>query len=104
MGEICSLQWRQINWTEGKLYLQAQDTKTSTPRVLYLTGDLYRVLHTWKSRCDLKWPACLWICHRGGIPTELEAFLEKGLSGGGGWAHGEGCLERPEGLAGEDPA
>ena len=67
MGEICSLQWRQINWTEGKLYLQAQDTKTNTPRVLYLTGDLYRVLHKWKSRCDQKWPACPWICHRGGI-------------------------------------
>ena len=67
MGEICSLQWRQVDWTEGKLYLQAQDTKTSTPRVLYLTGDLYRVLRTWKMRCDLKWPACLWICHRGGI-------------------------------------
>ena len=44
MGEVCSLQWRQVNWTEGKLYLQAQDTKTNTPRVLYLTGDLYRVL------------------------------------------------------------
>jgi integrase len=67
MGEICSLQWRQVDWTEGKLYLQAQDTKTNTPRVLYLTGDLHRVLRTWKMRCDLKWPACLWICHRGGI-------------------------------------
>ena len=67
MGEVCSLQWRQVNWTEGKLYLQAQDTKTNTPRVLYLTGDLYRVLYTWKRRCDIKWPACLWICHRGGI-------------------------------------
>ena len=67
MGEVCSLQWRQVNWTEGKLYLQAQDTKTNTPRVLYLTGDLYRVLQAWKHRCDMKWPACLWICHRGGI-------------------------------------
>jgi len=67
MGEICSFQWRQVNWTEGKLYLQAQDTKTNTPRVLYLTGDLYRVLPAWKSRCDIKWPACPWICHRGGI-------------------------------------
>jgi integrase len=44
MGEVCSLQWRQVNWTEGKLYLQAQDTKTNTPRVLFLTGDLYRAL------------------------------------------------------------
>ena len=67
MGEVCSLQWRQVNWTEGKLYLRAQDTKTNTPRVLYLTGDLYRVLQAWKNRCDMKWPACPWICHRGGI-------------------------------------
>ena len=67
MGEVCSLQWRQVNWTEGKLYLRAQDTKTNTPRVLYLTGDLCRVLQAWKTRCDLKWPACPWICHRGGI-------------------------------------
>jgi len=67
MGEVCSLQWRQINWSEGKLFLRAQDTKTSTPRVLYLSGDLYRVLETWKRRCDLKWPACPWICHRGEI-------------------------------------
>ena len=67
MGEVCSLQWRQINWTEGKLFLQAQDTKTNTPRVLYLTGDLYRVLLAWKTRCDKKWPSCSWICHRGGI-------------------------------------
>ncbi len=67
MGEVCSLQWRQINWTEGKLFLQAQDTKTNTPRVLYLTGDLYRVLLALKTRCELKWPACPWICHRGGI-------------------------------------
>ena len=34
MGEVYSLQWKQINWTEGKLFLKAQDTKTKTPRVL----------------------------------------------------------------------
>ena len=67
MGEVCSLQWRQINWTEGKLFLQAEDTKTKTPRVLYLTGNLYRVLMAWKTRCENKWPTCQWICHRGGI-------------------------------------
>ena len=67
IGEVCSLQWRQINWVEGKLFLQSQDTKTNTPRVLYLTGDLYRVLQTWKRRCEEKWPDCPWLCHRGGI-------------------------------------
>ena len=48
MGEVCSLTWNQVNWAEGKLYLNAQDTKTDTPRVLYLTGDLLRVLMVWK--------------------------------------------------------
>ena len=67
MGEICSLQWRQVDWTEGKLYLQAKDTKTNMPRVLYLTEDLYRVLRTWKMRCDLKWPAAY------GSVTEAES-------------------------------
>jgi len=67
MGEVCSLVWSQVNWTEGKLYLKAQDTKTDTPRVLFLTGDLLHVLTVWKQRCDQKWPHCPWICHRGGI-------------------------------------
>jgi len=49
MGEVFSLKWSQVNMTEGKLLLKAQDTKTDTPRVLYLTGDLYRVLAAWGS-------------------------------------------------------
>ncbi len=67
MGEVCSLQWDQVKLTDGKLYLKAQDTKTETPRVLYLTGDLLRVLEAWKQRCEAKWPKCPWICHRGGV-------------------------------------
>jgi hypothetical protein len=70
MGEVCSLEWRQINWTEGKLYLRAQETKTDTPRILYLTGDLLKILVAWKQRCEAKWPSCPWICHRRGIRLE----------------------------------
>jgi len=70
MGEVSSLKWSQVNWSAGKLSLKAQDTKTETPRVLYLTGDLLRVLTAWKQRCDRKWPQCPWICHRGGIRLE----------------------------------
>jgi hypothetical protein len=55
-------------WTG--LSLSAQDTKTETLRVLYLTGDLLRVLMAWKQRCDQKWPQCSWTCHRGGIRLE----------------------------------
>ena len=67
MGEVYSLQWKQVNWTQGKLFLKAEDTKTNTPRVLYLTGDLLRVLMTWKTRSETKWSQCPWICHRGGV-------------------------------------
>ncbi len=67
MGEVCSLTWDKINLTEGKLSLESKDTKTSEPRVLYLTGDLLRVLEAWKLRCGVKWPQCQWVCHRGGV-------------------------------------
>jgi integrase len=70
MGEVCSLEWKQINWTEAKLSLLAPDTKTNTPRILYLTGDLLKVLVAWKQRCEAKWPSCHWICHRGGVRLE----------------------------------
>jgi integrase len=66
MGEVCSLRWEQVSWTEGKLYLKAQDTKNETPRVLYLANDLYRVLRAWKQRCEANWPTCPWICNYAG--------------------------------------
>lgn len=31
------------------------------PRVLYLTGDLYRVLYPWRERSQAKYSACPWI-------------------------------------------
>ncbi|MDA2910262.1 site-specific integrase [Nitrospiraceae bacterium AH_259_D15_M11_P09] len=70
MGEVCSLTWDRVSWTEGKLYLKAQDTKTREPRVLYLTGDLWRVLEAWKPRCVQSWPSCAWICHRNGVQLQ----------------------------------
>lgn len=70
MGEVFSLTWDQVNWKAGKLYLRAQHTKTESPRVLYLTGDLLRLLTAWKQWCNSKWPHCIWICHRGGIRLE----------------------------------
>ena len=56
----------------GETLSEAQDTKT-THHGFYLTGDLYRVLLAWKTRCDKRnGPACPWICHRGGI--RLQSF------------------------------
>ncbi len=70
MGEVCSLTWGTVNLAEGKLSLKAQDTKTEEPRVLYLTGDLWRVLEAWKLRCVQSWPSCAWICHRNGVQLQ----------------------------------
>ncbi len=67
MGEVFSLQWSQVNMSDEKLFLKAQDTKTGIPRVLYFPQDLSRVLEAWKQRCEEKWSSCPWICHRGGI-------------------------------------
>ena len=71
MGEVFSL-----DWTEGKLYLKAH-TKTDTPRVLYLTGDLLRVLTV----CEEKWPDCPWIT---GEPTLRTSSIPGGNTWG--WA------------------
>jgi hypothetical protein len=43
MGEVFSLEWKQVNLKEGKLYL---------------TGDLPRVLIVWKQQYEKKWPDC----------------------------------------------
>ena len=50
MGEVYSLQWDQVSWPKHKLFLHAHVTKTKEPRVLYLTGDLVRVLEAWQDR------------------------------------------------------
>jgi len=70
MGEVFSLEWRQVSWPDGKIYLEAEDTKTDEPRVLYMTDDLRRVLEAWKQRTTERWPSCRWICHRKGNRLE----------------------------------
>jgi len=68
MGEVFSLEWRQVSWQDGKIYLEAEDTKTDEPRVLYMTDDLRRVLEVWRRRTVDRWPLCKRICHRNGKP------------------------------------
>lgn len=56
MGEVCSLQWKQVNC---------------------LTGDLALVLLVWKKRCEKKWPSCPWMCHREGSGYEPSSTPEQ---------------------------
>ena len=76
-GRSFSLDWKQVDLIEGKLFLRSQDTKTDSPRVLYLTGDLLQVLMQWKQRCEQKWP------NVPGFATG-EGFVCKSLIGHGG--------------------
>jgi integrase len=68
MGEVFSLEWRQVNWQDGKISLETEDTETDEPRIMYLTDDLRRVLAAWRQRAQQRWPSCRLICHRKGQP------------------------------------
>ncbi len=66
IGEILGLTWSQVDLTEAKLFLKPFQTKTETPRTVYLPPDLHRVLVEAKRRRDAKYPACQWVCHKNG--------------------------------------
>ena len=65
-GEILGLKWDQVDMKEGKLWLTPQETKNETPRIVYLSGDLYKVLTWTKQQRDLYYPSCPWVCQRNG--------------------------------------
>lgn len=65
-GEILGLKWEQVDLKEGKLWLKPQETKNETPRIVYLPGDLYRVLAWAKQQRNLYHPSCPWVCQRDG--------------------------------------
>jgi integrase len=65
IGEILGLKWAQIDLAEGKLSLTPLQTKTETPRVVYLPPDLHHVLLEARRRHE----ACStspWVCQRYG--------------------------------------
>ena len=62
---------RSLQWTAGELDGREAVSSGARHQDQYPSCAVphrgsYRVLHAWKRRCDIKWPACLWICHRGG--------------------------------------
>ena len=66
IGEILGLQWSQVNLVEGKISLTPLQTKTKTPRVVYLVPDLKKVLIEARRRMDATYSGCSWVCQREG--------------------------------------
>ncbi len=66
IGEILGLKWSQVDLAEGKLSLSSVQTKTETPRVVFLPPDLLRVLQAAKKRHDATYPSSPWVCQRYG--------------------------------------
>jgi integrase len=69
IGEILGLKWSQVDLVEGKISLTPLQTKTETPRIVYLVPDLNRVLVEAKRRIDAQYSACSWVCQRDGKPV-----------------------------------
>ncbi len=79
IGEVLGLEWSQVDLHEGKLALTPLQTKTETPRIVYLPPDLHMVLTEAKRRHEAKYPACRWVCHRNGHRLlEIRASWYKG--------------------------
>jgi len=66
IGEVLGLKWAQVDLVEGKLSLTPLQTKTETPRVVYLPPDLHRVLSEARRRHEATYPASPWVCQRYG--------------------------------------
>lgn len=71
-GEILNLRWDQVNLIEGKILLSSNQTKNKTPRMVYLTGELYGALLTARANRDRDYPDCPWVCQR--LGERLQSF------------------------------
>ena len=68
-GEIIGpngLKWDQVNLEEGTIRLGSKQTKTKTPRIIYMTGDFLMVMMKMKQLRDQHFPNCPYVCHLNG--------------------------------------
>ena len=83
-GEIIGekgLRWTQVDLVEGSIRLASKQTKTKTPRVIYMTGDFLMVLLKAKELRDRYYLDCPYVCQRGGKPfKELKQAWESGCT------------------------
>jgi len=59
--ELLSLKWAQVDLTEGKITLKAQDTKNKESRIIYMEGELLEAIRFQKAMRDVKHPKCQWV-------------------------------------------
>jgi len=62
------LRWDQVNLEEGSIRLSSSQTKTKTPRVIYMADDFLLVMKKAKEIQVRDFPSCPYVCHRNGQP------------------------------------
>ena len=62
------LRWDQVNLEEGSIRLTSNQTKTKTPRVIYMADDFLIVMRKAREIQLRDYPSCPYVCHRNGQP------------------------------------